>query len=246
MRKPSYGGTGWHVFINLVLGVSLLVAALAGWMFLHHLLLLLLVPSAYFIYTAIKWGKKSGLEERLRIRDEVIRLVQPKDGDRILDVGTGGGLLAIGFAKAVNCESVGLDTWVKLGGGTSLRNAKRNAETEGVADRVKFVEGDARNIPYPNDYFDAVVASFVVHVIRREREKALREMIRVLRPGGKFAIVEPPRGLAGWAVGKKLKKKLEEIGLKKVEFKPLQVSYPKERHVYIIYGEKNKIISQKR
>jgi len=127
MRKPSYGGTGWHVFINLVLGVSLLVAALAGWMFLHHLLLLLLVPSAYFIYTAIKWGKKSGLEERLRIRDEVIRLVQPKDGDRILDVGTGGGLLAIGFAKSANCESVGLDTWVKLGGGTSLRNAKRNA-----------------------------------------------------------------------------------------------------------------------
>lgn len=63
-------------------------------------------------------------------------------------------------------------------------------------------------------------------------------MIRVLKPGGKFAIIEPPRGWLGWAVDEKLRRKLEEMGLKNVRFEPLLISYPRKRNVYIIYGEK--------
>jgi len=178
-------------------------------------MLLLIVPSIYFIFSGVRWAKGSIVEERLRIRDELIKFVQPRDGDKILDVGTGGGLLAIGFVKAIgNGEAVGIDIWTPLGGGTSLRNAERNAEIEGVADKVKFERCDARNIPYPDDYFNIVVASFVIHMIRKNREKALQEMVRVLRPNGKFAIIEPPRAGAGWRVDEKLQEKLREIGLK--------------------------------
>jgi len=245
MERPDYGGAEWHVFINLLLGTILLLIAVLGFAFYNFLFLFALIPSGYFFLNALKWRKGGLLEERLRIREELIRFVQPKDGDKILDVGTGGGLLAIGFAKAIkHGEIIGIDRWIPLGGGTSLERAIRNARIEGVADKVKFEKGDARNIPYPDNYFDIVVASFVIHIIRKEREKALREMIRVLKPGGKFAIIEPPKEYwTKWRVDNELKKTLEEIGLRNVKFKPIRISYPKERNVYIIYGEKAEITS---
>ncbi|OYT53931.1 MAG: hypothetical protein B6U77_03195, partial [Candidatus Hecatellales archaeon ex4484_218] len=100
---------------------------------------MLSLPAPYFILKAIKWKAGEFLEEKLRIREEIIKLVQPKEGEKVLDVGTGGGLLAIGFAKAAkNVEVAGIDLWIPGGGGTSLKTAKRNAEIEGVADRVDF------------------------------------------------------------------------------------------------------------
>ena len=68
------------------------------------------------------------------------------------------------------------------------------AEIEGIADRVEFKKADVRDIPYPDNCFDIVVASFVLHMIYKNREVAFKEMIRVLKPGGKFAIIEPPGG----------------------------------------------------
>jgi len=61
-----------------------------------------------------------------------------------------------------------------MGGGTSMQNAIRNAEIEGVSDKVSFEVADARNIPYPNDYFDRVVASFVIHIIRGWERRSAR------------------------------------------------------------------------
>jgi len=237
-EKPYYGGASWHVFINAVLGtITLIVAVLLA--FFNRFWLLLLILAVYLYYRAFGWRRGEALEERLRIRDALINVVKPKDGDRILDVGTGGGLLAIGFAKAIERgEVVGMDVWMKMGGGTSIERAKRNAEIEGVAQKVKFKYGDARNIPYPDEYFDIVVSSFTIHIIR-EKEKALKEMIRVLKRGGKFAIIEPKQERwTGWKVDEKLKQKLEELGLKNIKFQPLTLNYPKTRQVYIIHGTK--------
>jgi len=164
-KNLNYGGVTWHVFVNLLLGIILLVIAIYGRLTFHPIIYLLLLPVPYFVLKAIKWRAGGFLEERLRIREELIKLVQPKEGDRVLDVGTGGGLLAIGFAKAAkDVKATGIDLWVP-GGGTSLRIAKNNAEIEGVADRVEFKRADARDIPYPDSCFDIVVASFVLHMI---------------------------------------------------------------------------------
>ena len=129
------------------------------------------------------------------------------------------------------------DLWIPGSGVTSLKTAKNNAEIEGVIDRVEFKKADARNIPYPDNYFDIVVASFVLHMIYKNRDTAFKEMIRVLKPGGKFAIIEPPGGYK-WRINEDLKRKLENFGLKNVKFIPIIISYPKKRNVYIIYGEK--------
>jgi len=233
----NYGGTTWHVFVNLLLGMILFIVAMYGGLTFHPFIYLLFLPVPYLILKAIKWRAGAFLEERLRIREELIKLVQPKEGDKVLDVGTGGGLLAIGFAKAKNVKATGIDLWIPGGGGTSLKTARKNAEIEGVADRVEFKRADARDIPYPDNCFDIVVSSFVLHMIYKDRDKAFKEMIRVLKPKGKFAVIEPPGGYK-WRVDENLKRKLEKFGLKNVKFIPLMINYPKRRNVYIIYGEK--------
>jgi len=237
-KNLNYSGVTWHVFVNLLLGIILFAIAIYGGLTFHPIIYLLFLPVSYFVLKAIKWRGGEVLEERLRIREELIKLVQPKEGDRVLDVGTGGGLLAIGFAKAAkDVKAIGIDLWVPGGGGTSLKTAKNNTEIEGVIDRVEFKRADARDIPYPDSCFDIVVASFVLHMIYKNRDAAFKEMIRVLKPGGKFAIIEPPGGYK-WGINEDLKRKLENSGLKNVKFIPMMISYPKKRNVYIIYGEK--------
>ena len=237
-KNLNYGGVTWHVFVNSFLGIILSAIAIYGGLTFHPIIYLLFLPVPYFVLKAVKWGLGGSLEERLRIREELIKLVQPKEGDRVLDVGTGGGLLAIGFAKAdKNVKATGIDLWIPGSGGTSIKTAKRNAEIEGVADRVEFKKADVRDIPYPDNCFDIVVASFVLHMVYKNREVAFKEMIRVLKPGGKFAIIEPPGGYR-WRINEDLKGKLENFGLKNVKFIPMIIGYPKKRNVYIIYGEK--------
>ncbi|MCD6538441.1 methyltransferase domain-containing protein [Candidatus Bathyarchaeota archaeon] len=179
------------------------------------------------------------LEEKMRMREEFIRQVGVEDGGRILDVGTGSGFLAIGFAKKMRSgEVVGIDIWMPFGGGTSMRNAIRNAEIEGVSDKVSFRVADARRIPYPNDYFDRVVASFVIHIIRGW-ERAVGEMVRVLKPGGVFAVLEPRTGWAGgWRVNQNLKAKLASLGLKNVEIRLFVIYYPRRREVFLVTDKK--------
>jgi SAM-dependent methyltransferase len=71
-----------------------------------------------------------------------------------------------------------------------LELAREQAGARGLAERLSFVEGTAEALPFPDDRFDLVTCQMVlIHVA--EVEAALREMIRVTRPGGIVAVVEP-------------------------------------------------------
>lgn len=113
-----------------------------------------------FVLTARKWGITTGT---------------------ILDVGTGTGLLAIEFAKAIpEVHVIGLDLSAVV-----LDVARDNAQMSDMSLRVSFERGDAEDMPFEDDVFDLVVSSNTLHLIRYPT-RMFNETRRVLKPEGKF------------------------------------------------------------
>jgi ubiquinone/menaquinone biosynthesis C-methylase UbiE len=121
-----------------------------------------------------------------------------KRRSKVLDVGCGSGSLAIAFAKhIIEGEVWGIDLWKK--GDLSSNVPERvleNIRIEGVENIVKIRTADAREIPFPDNYFDVVGSVYVLHNIHPNREKAVFEMIRVLKPGGILTVAEG--GILWW------------------------------------------------
>jgi len=131
---------------------------------------------------------------KLRLRDQLLDSLALRGDERVLDVGCGRGLLAIGAAKRLkNGKVVGIDVWNPFDlSGNTPEAAKANAKTEGVADKVRIENGDAQKLVYPDNHYDVVMSSLALHNIPEQdaRAKAVREMVRVLKPGGKLAIFD--------------------------------------------------------
>jgi arsenite methyltransferase len=129
----------------------------------------------------VKWGK-------FRHRDRMLSLIKWTGSEQVLDVGTGRGLLMIGAAKQLTTgKSSGIDIWsAKDLSGNRPENAQRNAELEGVADRIEILSEDATKMSFPNATFDVVLSNLCIHNIptREGRAEACREIARVLKPGG--------------------------------------------------------------
>mgnify|MGYP000072681414 CR=1 FL=1 len=66
---------------------------------------------------------------------------------------------------------------------------ERNAQIEGVADRISFQKGDAAKLDFPDETFDAAVSNFVFHEVRTAKDKrdVVREALRVVKKGGVFS-----------------------------------------------------------
>jgi arsenite methyltransferase len=137
------------------------------------------------------WGSRIG---KLRLRDRLMNTVAWRGDERVLDVGCGHGLMLIAAAKRLTTGvAVGVDIWQKEDqAGNSAEATLKNARAEGVAWRVRLVDGDARRLPFDNGAFDVIVSSWALHNIydRAGRTLALREIVRVLKPGGQLAIVD--------------------------------------------------------
>jgi ubiquinone/menaquinone biosynthesis C-methylase UbiE len=90
----------------------------------------------------------------------------------------------------------GLDLWRDVDqSGNSAAQTVANARAAGVAERVTLTTGDARRLPYPDGCFDGITSSWAIHNIpeREGRAWAIREIVRVLRPGGWIAIADIER-----------------------------------------------------
>jgi ubiquinone/menaquinone biosynthesis C-methylase UbiE len=131
---------------------------------------------------------------KLRIRDQLLEPILWRGDERVLDVGCGRGLLLIGAARRLTTgKAIGLDRWVAGAlTGNHPQAVVDNARLEGVLDRVEVNQGDVRQLPFADDSFDVVVSNFVVHEVnnRPERRQMLQEMVRVLKPGGRLALVD--------------------------------------------------------
>ena len=105
-----------------------------------------------------------------------------RTSERVLDVATGTGDVAFEIRKVGVPEVVGLDISTGM-----IEEARRKAKKGG--DGVSFVVGDGMNLPFEDGSFDAVTISFGLRNMPDYAE-AVREMARVLRPGGKLVCLE--------------------------------------------------------
>jgi ubiquinone/menaquinone biosynthesis C-methylase UbiE len=103
-------------------------------------------------------------------------------GSRILEVAPGPGFLAIELAKAGNFEITGLDISKSF-----VEIARKNADAEGLA--VEFRHGNAAAMPFDSATFDRVICRAAFKNFAQPLE-ALKEMKRVLKPGGKALIID--------------------------------------------------------
>jgi ubiquinone/menaquinone biosynthesis C-methylase UbiE len=137
------------------------------------------------------WSSKVG---KLRARDELIDSIAWRGDEHVLDVGCGRGLLLIAATKHLTTgHAIGVDVWHSVDQADNRPEATWiNARAEGVADRIEVRDADARDLPFADATFDVIVSSLVLHNIhgRAEREKALHEIARVLKPGGCVALLD--------------------------------------------------------
>lgn len=129
-----------------------------------------------------------------KLRDRLIDSLQLAGDEKVLDVGCGRGLMLIGIARRLKSgKATGVDIWrAEDLSGNSADAAKANAKAEGVAEKIRIETGDARKLVYPDANYDVVVSSLAIHNIsdREERAQAIREMWRVLKPGGRLLVYD--------------------------------------------------------
>ena len=143
------------------------------------------VPPRYdLINRVITWGQDNGW--RLLAARECLDS-SPK---RLLDICCGTGKLAIDMAGIAGSSTriVGVDFSLPM-----LELAVTETGRSNSGERVSFVHGDAAALPFPDGHFDCVGIAFAFRNLTYKNPLTLRylaEIVRVLRPGGRFVIVE--------------------------------------------------------
>jgi SAM-dependent methyltransferase len=165
----------------------------------------LLASTANFIYTT-RTGK-------FAVWEDILLGLNLKGNERVLDMGCGRGAVLLMAAQLLpQGRVVGLDLWKSSDqSGNDPEATRRNAELEGVADRVELETGSMEEMPFPDASFDVVLSSLAIHNIKEKegKEKAVAEAVRVLRPGGRVALADF-RNTQAYAA------QLRELGLQRV------------------------------
>jgi arsenite methyltransferase len=154
-------------------------------------------------YSEIPAGGGEALARRLYSQDELdqvppdavtwalgvgnpIRHAELQPGEVALDVGSGGGIDSIMAAKRVGPHGriVGLDMLDAM-----VDRAGANSRAAGVAEWTQFVRGEMEDIPLPDQSVDVVFSNGVINLSAR-KSRALGEIFRVLRPGGRLCVAD--------------------------------------------------------
>jgi len=192
--SPNYGNwvPGKMILVLLIIFcISCVLSILINLVIIRGILIAVSVTfgalSVYMIYSHWLFGENDGGLQKQLCNALLDRLDWDGRG-KALDIGTGSGRAAIYLAKrcpSVHC--VGIDFW-----GNPWNYAKgicdKNAEIEGVSDRVSFQRASAVNLPFKDGEYDLVISNFVFHSVRVVNKIPLiKEALRVVKKGGLFA-----------------------------------------------------------
>ncbi len=117
-------------------------------------------------------------------RRQLVRSFSNRTVDRVLDVATGTADVALQMLRLQPRSIVGVDLSEEM-----LTIAQRKIAMAGASDRIRLIRADAEQLPFPDHSFDAITIAFGLRNFQ-ELQKGLREMFRVLKPGGQLAVLE--------------------------------------------------------
>ena len=159
----------------------------------HSVLGAMMLTGLMMCLEAVAMTLSSRVGKRLVVRG-MFDALQLRGDEQVLDVGCGRGLLLLEAAQRLpSGRATGIDLWSRRDqSGNAAAATRRNAELAGVAERVQFDTGDMRHLPYADASFDVIVSSLAIHNLptETEREQAVREIARVLKPGGQVALLD--------------------------------------------------------
>jgi len=189
MRKPDYGNWVSKKFILVpgILGLVFLgLTLIIPWMIVFALIFFAI--SIYFIYA---WrGFAPGIGNiQSKIWDLLLARLNWDGNGKALDIGCGNAPVTIKLAqKHPRAQVTGIDYWSGQWD-YSKSVCEQNAEIEGVKGRVTFQKGSASALPFEDGYFDAAVSNLVFHEVfdARDKRELIREALRVVKKGGRFA-----------------------------------------------------------
>jgi demethylmenaquinone methyltransferase / 2-methoxy-6-polyprenyl-1,4-benzoquinol methylase len=120
-----------------------------------------------------------------RWRKAMVEAIGAKQGERVLDVATGTGLVAKELVERYGCEVVGLDQSPAM-----LAGARRRLAEDGKLDRhVTLVNAEAERLPFGDGEFDHLTFTYLLRYVD-DPQATMRELARVVRPGGRIASLE--------------------------------------------------------
>ncbi|MGI6726830.1 MAG: class I SAM-dependent methyltransferase [Christensenellales bacterium] len=173
LQWTLHAGTTKAILSSVLLVAAILLTAAFLWM--------------ARMYRAFSYDGKRKLSKD--IVEGISGYVKVPENGLALDVGCGSGALTIAVAKRnPSALVIGVDRWGKEYASYNKSLCEKNAKAEGVH-RVEFREGDAVQLDFPDESFDAVVSNYVYHNITGvDRQQVLLETLRVLKKGGSFAL----------------------------------------------------------
>jgi arsenite methyltransferase len=195
--KPDYGIDAPGVMRNLFLvGALCLLIAIFAPPFIHlgpvsiasrsfYWPAGFLIAEGFLFLLYVKFGK-------FRHRDFMLSLHPWRGDENVLDVGCGRGLLLAGAAKRIAALSgtgraTGIDVWSNVDmGGNSATATQHNLDLERVFSLCTLISQSAQEMAFPDATFDVILSNLCIHNIydTPTRHRALRQIVRVLKPGG--------------------------------------------------------------
>jgi demethylmenaquinone methyltransferase/2-methoxy-6-polyprenyl-1,4-benzoquinol methylase len=120
-----------------------------------------------------------------RWRRALVSAIDPRPDQRVLDVATGTGLVAFALVRRGGCAVIALDQSERM----LTRAAARRSAAPALGRRIELVHGEAEKLPFGDATFDALTVTYLLRYVD-DRRATMRELARVVKPGGRIGMVE--------------------------------------------------------
>ncbi|MCB9134482.1 MAG: class I SAM-dependent methyltransferase [Anaerolineales bacterium] len=215
----------------IILGISTLsLGGLTGLPFgpIYRLMMAILFGITFLsflfpLYAYYMFSQKGGRFQE-KVYNLIIERLDVPGKSHILDIGSGNGVLAVQLAQQLpEAQVTGMDYW-GLNWEYSKSVCEENARKGGVATRVHFQKGDAAQLEFADATFYGAISNLTFHEVQSAADKreVVREALRVIKPGGRFAFVDYFYETKYYGNPTEFEAFLKGLNLAQFEYKPLR------------------------